>query len=115
MGAPILTYRTALRALGDPTRQALLERLRRGPCSVGELARDLPVSQPAVSQHLAVLRDAGLVRSRREGRCSVYALRPEGLAPLRAYVDGMWEDALAAYAASFDDARSSPEPEREEA
>ena len=91
----------ALRALQDPTRQAIIDRLRRRPRAVGELAGELPVSQPAVSQHLAVLRDAGLVTARREGRRRVYALRPEGLAPLRAYVESMWEDALAAYAASF--------------
>lgn len=97
-----MTYATALRALHDPTRQAILDRLRRRPRSVGELAGDLPVSQPAVSQHLAVLREAGLVTARREGRRRVYALRAEGLAPLRAYVDAMWEDALASYAASFE-------------
>ena len=98
-----MTYEKAIHALQDPTRRAILHRLRRGPRSVGELAGALPVSQPAVSQHLAVLREAGLVTSRREGRRSMYTLRPEGLLPLRAYVEGMWEDALAAYAASFGD------------
>jgi DNA-binding transcriptional ArsR family regulator len=98
-----VTYTSALRALQDPTRQAILDRLRRRPRAVGELARELPVSQPAVSQHLAVLKDAGLVTSRRDGRRRVYALRAKGLAPLRDYVESMWQDALAAYAASFED------------
>lgn len=97
-----MTYELTLRALQDPTRRALVDRLRRAPASVGELAAAVPVSQPAVSQHLAVLRAAGLVTSRRDGRRSVYALRAEGLAPLRAWVEAVWEDALAAYAASFD-------------
>ena len=101
-----MTYTIALRALHDPTRQAILDRLRHHPRAVGELAASLPVTQPAVSQHLAVLRDAGLVSSRRDGRRVVYSLRPEGLAPLRAYVESMWEDALAAYAASFGAAES---------
>lgn len=96
-----MTYESALRALQDSTRRAIIDRLRRRPLSVGELAGDLPVSQPAVSQHLGVLRDAGLVTSWREGRRRIYALRPEGLLPLRAYVEAMWADALAAYAASF--------------
>lgn len=97
-----MTYELTLRALQDPTRRALVDRLRAAPASVGELAAAVPVSQPAVSQHLAVLREAGLVTVRRDGRRSVYTLRAEGLAPLRAWVEAVWDDALAAYAASFD-------------
>jgi DNA-binding transcriptional ArsR family regulator len=98
-----MTYGITLAALGDPTRRAIVDRLRARPRSVGELADALPVSQPAVSQHLAVLRDAGLVEGRREGRRSIYRLRPEGLEPLRVWVEAMWDDALAAYAASWTD------------
>jgi DNA-binding transcriptional ArsR family regulator len=97
-----MTYASALEALADPTRRAILDRLRGGPRPVGELAEALPVSQPAVSQHLAVLREAGLVTSQRSGRRSLYRLRPEALSSVRAYVDRMWADALAAYAASWD-------------
>jgi DNA-binding transcriptional ArsR family regulator len=92
----------ALDALGDATRRSLLDLLRAGPRSVGELADRLPVSQPAVSQHLAVLLQAGLVSVRKDGRRRIYALRPEGLAAARAWIDSFWTDALAAYRASFD-------------
>ena len=98
-----MTYIRGIDALADPTRREILDRLRRRPRAVGELAAELPVSQPAVSQHLAVLREAGLVESRREGRRRVYRLRPGGLAPVREYVERMWDDALAAYAASWDE------------
>lgn len=98
-----MTYAMApFEALGEPTRRAILELLRPGPRAVTELAAALPVSQPAVSQHLGVLRRAGLVESRRQGRRSLYRLRPEGLRPVREYVESMWGDALAAYAASWD-------------
>ena len=97
-----MTYELAIQAIADPTRRGIVDRLRAGPRSVGELADSLPVSQPAVSQHLAVLREARLVERRRQGRRSVYRLRPQGFEPLRRYVESMWDDALAAYAASFD-------------
>ena len=87
-------------ALGDPTRRAILERLRRGPRAVGELAARLPVSRPAVSQHLRVLEQAGLVRVRREGTRHLYSLNPRGLDELRAYFDRFWDDALAAFKAA---------------
>ena len=90
-------------ALADPTRRKLWERLRRRPHAVGELARHLRVSQPAVSQHLAVLRRARLVRSRPDGRRRLYRVDPAGLEALRAYLDRMWDDALAAYARSFEE------------
>jgi DNA-binding transcriptional ArsR family regulator len=87
-------------ALGDPTRRAIFERLRRGPSSVGELAAVLPVSRPAVSQHLRVLREAGLVTDRRNGTRRIYRIEPSGLAELRDYIESFWDDALAAFAAA---------------
>ena len=83
--------------LGDPTRRAILERLRRGPLAVAEIARDLPVSRPAVSQHLRVLKEAGLVSERRSGTRRLYRLDLNGLAGLRAYLDSFWEEALASF------------------
>ena len=89
----------ALVALGDPTRQAILARLAEAPLAVGELADDLPVSRPAVSQHLKVLKDAGLVIDRRAGNRRIYQADPEGLAELRATLDQFWTSALATYKA----------------
>jgi DNA-binding transcriptional ArsR family regulator len=84
-------------ALGDPTRRAVFERLRTGPKAVGELAAGLPVSRPAVSQHLRVLREAGLVSERRVGTRNIYRADPRGLAELRAYFDDFWARALEAF------------------
>ena len=84
-------------ALADPPRRRVLEGLRDGPRSVGELAEGLPVSRPAVSQQLRVLREAGLVTERREGTRRVYRIEPGGLHELRAYLDRFWSDALATY------------------
>ena len=84
--------------LGDPTRRAIFELLARRPSSVGELARQLPISRPAVSQHLRVLKDGGLVVSRPEGTRRVYRLNPDGVTALRAYLDRIWEEALTAFA-----------------
>lgn len=86
-------------ALGDSTRREILEALRRKPASVGQLASVLPVSRPAVSQHLKVLHTAGLVGFREEGTRNVYHLRPEGLEPLRRWLDEFWQDALDSFAA----------------
>lgn len=86
-----------MNALGDPTRRAVFERLRSGPRSVGEIADGLPVSRPAVSQHLRVLREAGLVAERREGTKRIYTLAPRGLVELRAYFDRFWSQALDAF------------------
>lgn len=86
-----------LTAIGDPTRQAMLQRLRRRPMSVGELAEGLPVTRPAVSQHLKILRQARLVTERRQGTRHYFNLNPEALLELRGYIDKMWEDALAAF------------------
>lgn len=88
-------------ALADRTRRAIMERLAHGPAAVGELARDLPVSRPAVSQHLKVLKCAGLVRDRAAGTRRVYQLDPTGLEVLRAELDRFWTQALANYAAKF--------------
>ena len=84
-------------ALGDPTRQAILERLARGPLPVGQLAADLPVTRPAVSQHLKVLKDAGLVTDRKVGTRRLYQVDPQALADLRAYFDAFWDQALAGF------------------
>ena len=84
-------------ALGDPTRREIVERLVDGPMAVGDLARDLPVSRPAVSQHLRVLKEAGLVRDRQEGTRRLYRLDPAGIGPIRTYFDRLWTNALAAF------------------
>jgi DNA-binding transcriptional ArsR family regulator len=84
-------------ALGDPTRRAIFERLADGPCPVGELAREFPVTRPAVSQHLKVLKDAGLVVDRAEGTRRIYALNPDGVGALRAYFDRFWDRSLQAF------------------
>jgi DNA-binding transcriptional ArsR family regulator len=92
-----------LAALADPTRRRVLEGLRAGPRSVGEIARDLPVTQPAVSQHLRVLREAGLVTERRQGTRRLYRVDLDGLSTLRRYLDGFWDDALEAFRRFADD------------
>jgi DNA-binding transcriptional ArsR family regulator len=94
-----MAYQDALAALADPTRREILERLRSGPRAVGALAEGLPVSRPAVSQHLRVLKDAGLVSEQREGTRRLYAVRPRGLVELRRYLDRFWGDALEAFKA----------------
>jgi DNA-binding transcriptional ArsR family regulator len=88
-----------LAAFSDPTRREVFERLRSGALPVGEIARGLPVSRPAVSQHLKVLKDAGLVIDRAEGTRRVYHIDPKGLAAMRAWLDQFWDTALQAYAA----------------
>jgi DNA-binding transcriptional ArsR family regulator len=103
-----MSYVASLTALADPTRRRLLDRLRRRPHTVGELARLAAVSQPAVSQHLKVLRRARLVSVRPEGVRHYYRATPEGLAELRRWLDSMWDDVLTAYA-------RSPGPPAEEA
>jgi DNA-binding transcriptional ArsR family regulator len=91
------TAARALDALGDPTRRAVFEALARGPRPVGEIAAGLPVSRPAVSQHLRVLKDAGLVQDRRQGTRRVYRVEAEGLAQIRVYLERYWDAALAAF------------------
>ncbi|HSE80684.1 MAG TPA: metalloregulator ArsR/SmtB family transcription factor [Gaiellaceae bacterium] len=95
-----MAYPEAIQALGDPTRRTVFELLRDGPRSVGDLARGLPVSRPAVSQHLRVLREAGLVRERSAGTRNFYSVDRDGLAELREYFEGFWDEALAAFKAA---------------
>jgi DNA-binding transcriptional ArsR family regulator len=102
-----MTYGTALAALADPTRRSVFERLQGGPASVGEIAADLPVSRPAVSQHLKVLKAAGLVRDEADGTRRVYEADPAGLAELRGWIDRFWDDSLAAFKAEVE-RRPSP-------
>ena len=97
--------------LGDPSRRAIFELLARQPCSVQELADRLPISRPAVSQHLKVLLDGGLVSRSAEGTRRVYRLNPDGVSALRAWLDGVWSDALTAFAKTADaPAWNRPEP-----
>jgi DNA-binding transcriptional ArsR family regulator len=91
-----------LAALGDPTRRAIFEHLADRPRAVGELARELPVSRPAVSQHLKVLKDAGLVIDRPAGNRRIYQLDPAGVGALRAYLDQFWNKALAEFKAAVE-------------
>jgi len=84
-------------ALADPTRRAIFEQLAHGPRAVGELAEQFPVSRPAVSQHLKVLKDAGLVADRRDGSRRLYSVDRRGVAAMRAYLDKFWSEALAAF------------------
>ena len=90
----------AVAALADPTRRAIVERLANGPIAVGALARDLPVSRPAVSQHLRVLEDAGLVIVRPVGTRRLYQLDPAGVDAVRAYFEQLWRQSLAAFQAA---------------
>ncbi len=99
--------------LGDPSRRAIFEMLARRPCSVQELADHLPISRPAVSQHLKVLRDGGLVVSSAEGTRRIYRLNPEGVTALRSWLDGVWSDALTAFQ-KFADADAALDPDSEQ-
>jgi DNA-binding transcriptional ArsR family regulator len=93
-----MTYATSgWTALADPTRRTVFARIVERPCSVSELARDLPVSRPAVSQHLKVLKDAGLVIDMRAGKHRIYQVDSEGLAAFRAEIDRFWDKTLTAY------------------
>ena len=98
------TYDTVLEALADPTRREIVERLRRAPSAVSALADGLPVSRPAISQHLKVLRDVGLVDFDKQGTRNVYRLHPDGLGPLREWLEEFWQDALDAFAAHVNQA-----------
>jgi DNA-binding transcriptional ArsR family regulator len=97
-----MAYQDALLALADPTRRRVFEELRRGPRSVGRLAARMPVSRPAVSQHLGVLKQAGLVIDRAEGTRRVYRIDPSGLAAIRDWLDQFWDVALAAFQAELE-------------
>ena len=89
-----MAYANALAALADPTRRAVFERLKQGGRSVGDIAKDLPVSRPAVSQHLKALKEAGLVRDEPRGTARIYSIHTPGLRALRDYIEGFWDEAL---------------------
>jgi DNA-binding transcriptional ArsR family regulator len=97
-----MAYEEALAALADPTRRRVFERLKSGPQSVGAIARRMPVSRPAVSQHLKVLKEAGLVADRPEGTRRVYYIDPNGLGSLRRWLDQFWDQALSAFQAELE-------------
>jgi DNA-binding transcriptional ArsR family regulator len=99
--------------LGDPTRRAIFELLARHPCTVGELAQQLPITRPAVSQHLRVLKDGGLVVSQAQGTRRIYRLNPDGVTALRVYLDRVWEEALTAFGKAAQVAPVDPEQEDE--
>lgn len=96
-----MAYQMALSALSDPTRRMIFERLSAGPQSVGLLARDLPISRPAVSQHLAALKAAGLVMDHAQGAKRIYYIDPHGLASIRAWLDQFWTASLDAFQAEI--------------
>lgn len=104
-----MAYQDALHALADATRREILERLRRGPLAVGAVAERLTVSRPAVSQHLRVLKDAGLVSERRQGTRRLYGLSADGLVELRRYLDRFWGDVLQAFKAEAERPEGRPE------
>lgn len=97
-----MTYVKSLAALADPTRRQIYERVTRGAGSVADLSAGFPISRPAVSQHLKVLSDAGLVIAEKRGTRRIYSAAPEGLSELRRYLDGLWEDVLGDFAKSFE-------------
>ena len=97
--------------LGDPTRRAIFELLAQRPSTVGELAQQLPITRSAVSQHLRVLKDGGLVVSRAEGTRRIYRLNPDGVTALRAYLDRVWKEALTAFGKAAQAAPLDPEQE----
>ncbi|MGH6794727.1 MAG: ArsR/SmtB family transcription factor [Methylocella sp.] len=105
-----MTYGEALTALAEPSRRRVFERLKSGPLAVGAIARDMPVSRPAVSQHLKVLKEAGLVADRPEGTRRVYYIDPLGLAALRRWLDQFWDEALLAFQA---EAERQPKQKKE--
>ena len=104
-----MTYEMTIAALADPTRRAILAALRAGALPVGALADTLPVSRPAVSQHLRVLSDAGLVGVTSQGTRRLYAIDPRGADDLRRYLDSMWDDALAAFTQAAKDKAAKKE------
>lgn len=103
-----MTYANTLTVLADPTRRRVFERLRHGPRPVNLLAKGLPVSRPAVSQHLKALKEAGLVEERSEGARRIYSLRREGLMELRDWLDTFWDDALRAFKEEAEKPKGEP-------
>ena len=107
-----MAYEHAFVALADPTRRAVFERLRTGPVSVGDIAAGLPVSRPAVSQHLKTLRAAGLVRHEARGTRRLYEIDPRGLGELRSWLDRFWSESLAAFKAEVERPRPTASSHR---
>ena len=105
--SPSFSFDAVLEALGDGTRRAILERLRDGPKPVVEIARGLSVGRPAVSQHLKVLKEAGLVIDRAAGTRRIYGVNPDGMASLREYAQSFWSAALTRYARAAERARDA--------
>lgn len=104
-----MTYEDTITALADPTRRVIIDRLRMGPLPVGAIADGMTISRPAVSQHLRVLSDAGLLTVTPQGNRRLYAIAPDGVDELRRYLDTLWNDALAAFArAAEDKAKGNP-------
>src|SRR5215467_4284031 len=108
-----MAYGTALAALADPTRRRVFERLKSGPKAVGAIARRMPVSRPAVSQHLKVLKEAGLVGHRPEGTRRVYYIDPNGLGALRQWLDQFWDEALTAFQAEAERSTSEKKDKKQ--
>src|ERR1700687_3186083 len=105
-------YQEVFEALGDETRRRVFEQLRGGPVAVGEIARALPVSRPAVSKHLRVLADAGLVRYQSAGTRNLYQVDPRGLGEVRTWLDGFWDEALRRFAEQVQRDRRTRRPGR---
>ena len=105
-----MAYVNALAALADPTRRRVFEKLGRGPQPVSAIARGLPVSRPAVSQHLRVLKEAGLVTDRPDGTRRIYSIDPHGLGELRAWLDKFWNESLDAFKAEVERNQEEEEP-----
>jgi DNA-binding transcriptional ArsR family regulator len=103
-----MAYADVLSALADPTRRRVFERLKQGPRPVGAIARGMPVSRAAVSQHLKALKDAGLVANRQEGTRRVYFIDPQGLGALRRWLDQFWDEAFAAFQAEVELGKGRP-------
>jgi DNA-binding transcriptional ArsR family regulator len=103
-----------LAALADPTRRAIFERLAKAPSSVGEVARELPVSRPAVSQHLKVLKSAGLVSDQAAGTRRVYSVNPAGIGAIRDYFEQFWQESLTRFAAAASQQAGSSTPRQAE-
>jgi DNA-binding transcriptional ArsR family regulator len=103
-----MTYQAAFAALADPTRRRIFEQLAEQPRSVGRLADGLPVSRPAVSQHLRVLEQAGLVTAEAKGTARIYRIDPRGIAAMRSYLDRFWDSALAAFKTAAEESEEEP-------
>lgn len=109
-----MAYAEVLEALADPTRREIFEKLRQGESPVGKLAEGMPVSRPAVSQHLKVLKEAGLVTERKDGTRRYYAADRDGLAELRDYLEEFWEDVFANFAVHLERQPKTGEPKKKD-